>query len=156
MLSYRPSLEVLSFEGMPGWEVWSTNGRSTTGVVRDVVVPCLKELRIKDCPNEEDEYKYGSNFLSSLSSLQKGGGQKRKSVTIKYCKKLLLLKEELGEEGEMNMDKSMPISDHPNVVGFGGNFIHLTSLTDLIIRDCPNMDVPTDGLWPPNLCDFTI
>ncbi|GJW50825.1 zinc finger, CCHC-type containing protein [Tanacetum coccineum] len=282
ILSYRPSLEVLSFEGMPGWEVWSTNGRSTTGVVRDVVFPCLKELRIKDCPSlvefsfkgdkvfpclkelriikfyslvefsfegdevfpclkvlhigdcpisvdelpslrvlridecgdgvlrsvvraapsvtestdvmkydicgnqkkqasnkvlvnlrklkvydcknlvslgekdEEDEYKYGSNFLSSLSSLQKGGGQKRKSVTIKYCKKLLLLKEELGEEGEMNMDKSMPISDHPNVVGFGGNFIHLTSLTDLIIRDCPNMDVPTDGLWPPNLCDFTI
>ncbi|GKE25538.1 NB-ARC domains-containing protein, partial [Tanacetum coccineum] len=51
MLSYRPSLEVLSFEGMPGWEVWSTNGRSTTGVVRDVVVPCLKELRIKDFPS---------------------------------------------------------------------------------------------------------
>ncbi|GKF56217.1 NB-ARC domains-containing protein, partial [Tanacetum coccineum] len=32
----------------------------------------------------------------------------------------------------------------------------LTSLTDLVIWDCPNMDVPTDGLWPPNLCMLCI
>ncbi|PWA90851.1 NB-ARC domains-containing protein [Artemisia annua] len=46
-----PSLEVLSFEGMQGWEVWSTNGTSTTGVIKDAVFPCLKELHIMDCPN---------------------------------------------------------------------------------------------------------
>ncbi|PWA42775.1 hypothetical protein CTI12_AA541380 [Artemisia annua] len=46
-----PSLEVLSFEGMQGWEVWSTNGTSTTGVIKDEVFPCLKELHIMDCPN---------------------------------------------------------------------------------------------------------
>nr|GFB35601.1 NB-ARC domains-containing protein [Tanacetum cinerariifolium] len=47
-----PSLEVLSFEGMLGWEIWSTNGRSTTSqVVRDVAFPCLKELHIIGCPS---------------------------------------------------------------------------------------------------------
>ncbi|GKA52199.1 NB-ARC domains-containing protein [Tanacetum coccineum] len=70
------------------------------------------------------------------------------------------------------------ITDYPNVssiIEFGGNFIHLTtlrivrckstseslfadlqlqsltSLTKLEIGECPSMDVPTDGLWPPNL-----
>ncbi|GKA65287.1 NBS-LRR resistance-like protein, partial [Tanacetum coccineum] len=46
-----PSLEVLSFEVMWGWEVWSTNGRSTTRVVKDAVFPCLKELHIECCPS---------------------------------------------------------------------------------------------------------
>ncbi|PWA84498.1 NB-ARC domains-containing protein [Artemisia annua] len=46
-----PSLEVLSFEGMRGWEAWSTNGTSTAGVIKDAVFPSLKELRIMDCPN---------------------------------------------------------------------------------------------------------
>ncbi|GKA64674.1 NBS-LRR resistance-like protein [Tanacetum coccineum] len=289
-----PSLEVLSFVRMPQWEAWSTNGGSTTGVVRNAVFPCLKELHIIDCPSlvefsfkgdkvfpflqelciegcsnllevsvealpslrvlridgcgdgvlrsvvrvapsvteveiesisgltnevwrgvildlkaveelivircdeirylwepkeaetgskvlvnlrklkldscknlvslgekDEEEYHYGSNLLTSVSSFcdnlkhlscpsnietleirfcnsitcvsfSKGGGQKLKSVTIRSCKKLLLLKEELG------------------------NFIHLTSLTDLVIWKCPNMDVPTDGLWPPNLCRLSI
>ncbi|GJZ26846.1 NB-ARC domains-containing protein [Tanacetum coccineum] len=347
------SLEVLSFELMRGWEVWSTNGRSTTGVVRDAVFPCLKELHIIRCPSlvefsfkgdkvfpfiqelciegcsnllevsvealpslrvlridgcgdgvlrsvvrvapsvteveiesisgltnevwrgvildlkaveelkvkycheirylwestegeagnkvlvnlrklkvwrcknlvslgekdEEEKYNYGSNLLTSLSSIEvhncdnlkhlscpsniekleisycdsitcvsyfsKGGGQKLKSFAIHRCKKLLLLKEELGEKnmGLLVNNKTMPlleyliISNQPNVVEFGGNFIHLTrlvidncestteslfaddlqlqsltSLTDLNLWKCPNMDVPTDGLWPPNLC----
>lgn len=38
-----PSLEVLSFENMPGWEEWSTN--------HGVVFPSLQQLHIKDCPN---------------------------------------------------------------------------------------------------------
>ncbi|GKC06748.1 putative reverse transcriptase domain-containing protein [Tanacetum coccineum] len=46
-----PSLEVLSFEVMWGWEVWSTNSRSTTRVVKDAVFPCLKELHIECCPS---------------------------------------------------------------------------------------------------------
>ncbi|GKC06182.1 hypothetical protein Tco_0997792, partial [Tanacetum coccineum] len=50
------------------WEVWSTNGRSTTGVVRDVVVPCLKELRIKDCPSLNIPYQVlHANEPQSLS-----------------------------------------------------------------------------------------
>nr|GEV40054.1 NB-ARC domains-containing protein [Tanacetum cinerariifolium] len=73
--------------------------------------------------------------------------------------------------------ESVWISEYPNlalIIDFGGNFIHLTtlriedcksteslfgdlqlqtltSLTNLEIVDCPSMDVPTDGLWPPNL-----
>ncbi|KAD6452974.1 hypothetical protein E3N88_07679 [Mikania micrantha] len=39
-----PSLEILSFEKMHGWEKWSiTNGEE--------VFPCLKQLVLKDCPN---------------------------------------------------------------------------------------------------------
>ncbi|PWA70392.1 AMP-dependent synthetase/ligase [Artemisia annua] len=279
-----PSLQVLSFEGMQGWEVWSTNGTSTTGVIKDAVFPCLKELHIIKCPNlveislkalpslkdleirecgdgvlrslvhaapsvtkldiksisgltnevwrgvilgltaveelivwecdeirylweskeaeasskvlvnlsklevyrckkfvslgekDEEEYNYGSNLLTSLRSLllldcenfkhlscphnietlviqycksltsvsffSRGGGQKLRSVTIQNCKKLLLLKEQLGEGGEKNRllinSKSMPMLEyvgifyHPNVASIfelGGNFIHLTTLT---------------------------
>ncbi|GJV38919.1 NB-ARC domains-containing protein, partial [Tanacetum coccineum] len=128
----------------------------------------LRKLKVDSCKNlvslgekDEEEYNYGSNFLTSLSSLEvhkfetldirdcdsitcvsyfsKGGGQKLKSVTIEGCEKLLLLKEELGE-GEKNMglrinSKSMPLLEnlkiyhHPNVVEFGGSFIHLTKLS---------------------------
>ncbi|KAJ0860855.1 putative virus X resistance protein-like, coiled-coil [Helianthus annuus] len=40
-----PSLEILRFESMHGWEVWSTNNE-----VSDAVFPCLRELQINDCP----------------------------------------------------------------------------------------------------------
>nr|XP_043639587.1 putative disease resistance RPP13-like protein 1 [Erigeron canadensis] len=40
-----PSLEILRFERMPRWEVWSVNA---VGVA---VFPCLKELSIRYCPN---------------------------------------------------------------------------------------------------------
>ncbi|GJV30169.1 NB-ARC domains-containing protein [Tanacetum coccineum] len=82
----------------------------------------------------------------------------------------------------MPMLECLRIIDHPNVasiIEFGGNFIHLTSLridncnsaekslfadlqlpsltslTDLLIRNCPSIDVPT-GLWPPNLRELEI
>ncbi|PWA57057.1 NB-ARC domains-containing protein [Artemisia annua] len=74
------------------------------------------------------------------------------------------------------------IAGYPNVasiIEFGGNFIHLTSftlidckstsllftdpqlqsltsLTYLDISNCPSMDVPTAGLWPPNLRRLSI
>ncbi|XP_023735399.1 putative disease resistance protein At3g14460 [Lactuca sativa] len=37
-----PSLEILRFESMSGWEEWSTNSGA---------FPCLQELHIEDCPN---------------------------------------------------------------------------------------------------------
>ncbi|KAM0047007.1 putative P-loop containing nucleoside triphosphate hydrolase, leucine-rich repeat domain superfamily [Helianthus debilis subsp. tardiflorus] len=40
-----PSLEILRFLDMQGWEVWSTNNK-----VFDAVFPCLRELQIVDCP----------------------------------------------------------------------------------------------------------
>ncbi|PWA52635.1 NBS-LRR resistance-like protein [Artemisia annua] len=59
-----PSLEVLSFEGMQGWEVWSTNGTSTAGVIKDAVFPHLKKLHIIVCPN------LGEISLKALPSLR--------------------------------------------------------------------------------------
>ncbi|PWA36361.1 NBS-LRR resistance-like protein [Artemisia annua] len=189
----------------------------------------LRMLEVTQCKNlvslgekDEEEYNYGSNLLSSLSSLMvyycenlkhlscpnnietlkirncnsitcvsffsKGGGKNLKSVQIGECNEKLMIKEELGEGGEKNRllinGKRMPMLENvwiygnPNVapiIEFGGNFIHLTtliirycngtaeslfadlqlpslaSLTTLDIRDCPSMDVPTAGLWPPNL-----
>ncbi|XP_023770219.2 putative disease resistance protein At3g14460 [Lactuca sativa] len=43
-----PSLEILTFDSMPTWEVWSTNNN---GVVDAAVFPCLKKLLILFCPN---------------------------------------------------------------------------------------------------------
>ncbi|XP_035838346.1 putative disease resistance protein At3g14460 [Helianthus annuus] len=42
-LGRLPSLEILRFEDMLSWEVWSTNG--------EVMFPRLRELQIKNCPN---------------------------------------------------------------------------------------------------------
>ncbi|PWA69172.1 Disease resistance protein [Artemisia annua] len=42
-----PSLEILSFHDMRGWEVWSAND----GVIGATAFPCLKELSVHDCPN---------------------------------------------------------------------------------------------------------
>ncbi|KAI7729552.1 hypothetical protein M8C21_026417 [Ambrosia artemisiifolia] len=39
------SLESLGFEDMPGWEIWITNNHDS-----DQMFPCLRELRIKECP----------------------------------------------------------------------------------------------------------
>ncbi|GJV60230.1 hypothetical protein Tco_1466330 [Tanacetum coccineum] len=113
----------------------------------------LRNLYVRECKNmvslgekDEEEYNYGSNLLTSLSSLVEGR-QKLKSTSIIGYKKVLLKEEvELGEGGEKNVllinTKTMPmlqdirISSHPNVasiIEFGGNFIRLTTL---IIIDC--------------------
>ncbi|KAJ0483717.1 putative P-loop containing nucleoside triphosphate hydrolase, leucine-rich repeat domain superfamily [Helianthus annuus] len=42
-LGRLPSLEILRFEDMSSWEVWSTNS--------EAMFPCLRELQIKRCPN---------------------------------------------------------------------------------------------------------
>ncbi|KAJ0860883.1 putative virus X resistance protein-like, coiled-coil [Helianthus annuus] len=40
-----PSLEILTFLDMQGWEVWSTNNE-----VFNAVFPCLQKLEIENCP----------------------------------------------------------------------------------------------------------
>ncbi|CAH1418307.1 unnamed protein product [Lactuca virosa] len=40
-----PSLQVLEFRDMQGWEIWSTNGGD-----KDVSFPCLCEISIINCP----------------------------------------------------------------------------------------------------------
>ncbi|KAJ0717395.1 putative P-loop containing nucleoside triphosphate hydrolase, leucine-rich repeat domain superfamily [Helianthus annuus] len=51
-----PSLEILRFEDMSSWEVWSTNS--------EAMLPCLRELQIKNCPNLIDV------LLEALPSLR--------------------------------------------------------------------------------------
>ncbi|KAM0069319.1 putative leucine-rich repeat domain superfamily [Helianthus debilis subsp. tardiflorus] len=46
LLGRLPSLEILRFEDMSSWEVWSTNSKA--------MFPCLRELQIKNCPNLSD------------------------------------------------------------------------------------------------------
>nr|GEY40707.1 NB-ARC domains-containing protein [Tanacetum cinerariifolium] len=75
-----PRLEVLSFEGMQGWEVWSTNGTSTTGVVKDAVFPRLKELRITNCPNLVNVSPETLPLLKHLEISSCGGGVLRSLV----------------------------------------------------------------------------
>ncbi|CAH1412472.1 unnamed protein product [Lactuca virosa] len=58
-----PSLEILRFEDMKGWEAWSTNNN---GVLVDTTFPCLQELDIKGCPNL---VKVSVEALPSLRSL---------------------------------------------------------------------------------------
>ncbi|GKD97671.1 NB-ARC domains-containing protein, partial [Tanacetum coccineum] len=260
------SLEVLSFELMRGWEVWSTNGRSTTGVVRDAVFPRLKNLHIMRCPSlvefsfkgdkvfpflQELGIKGCSNLLEisveALASLRVlrihgcGDGVLRSvvraapSVTeveigsisgltnevwrgvildlkaveelkVKYCPEIRYLWESTeGEAGSnlltslrsldvwacenlkhlscpSNIEKleisSCDVSDilkglrratdrqkkslksflpfERALVVHDLQLQSLTSLTDLDLWNCPCTDVPTAGLWPPNLCMLSI
>ncbi|XP_024973913.1 putative disease resistance RPP13-like protein 1 [Cynara cardunculus var. scolymus] len=43
-----PSLEVLKFRDMQGWEIWSTDGGEGDGVARSY--PCLREISMINCP----------------------------------------------------------------------------------------------------------
>ncbi|GJX17518.1 NB-ARC domains-containing protein [Tanacetum coccineum] len=69
-----PRLEVLSFEGMQGWEVWSTNGTSTA------VFPRLKELLITNCPNLVNVSLETLPLLKHLEISSCGGGVLRSLV----------------------------------------------------------------------------
>ncbi|MFS8002307.1 hypothetical protein Hanom_Chr13g01200581 [Helianthus anomalus] len=43
-----PSLEVLSFENMKGWEEWAISGGDKVGIF-----PCLPNISIINCPKLE-------------------------------------------------------------------------------------------------------
>nr|GEX72547.1 hypothetical protein [Tanacetum cinerariifolium] len=242
-----PSLEILKFKGMPGWEVWSTNSRSEVlkikecgngvlsslvygapsvtkleivsisgltnevwrGVILDleaveelVVTQChevrylwesevaeasskvlvkLRILFVSNCKNlvslweKDEEYNYGSNLLTSLTllymhgcenfkhlsgpnnietlqinycgsmkcvSFSRGGGQKLKSVDTGNCSEKLMMKS--WEKTERRIGYLSTAKAYMQLPS-------LTSLTTLRIWNCPSMDVPTAGLWPPNL-----
>lgn len=115
--------------------------------LRSLKVGDCENFKHLSCPNNIERLGFfNCNSITCVSFFSRGGGQKLKSVTISGCKKLLLLKEELGEGREKNRllinSKSMPMLEyvsikyHPNVASifeFGGNFIHLTTLE---IIDC--------------------
>ncbi|GJZ26844.1 NB-ARC domains-containing protein [Tanacetum coccineum] len=87
-----PSLEVLSFVRMPQWEAWSTNGGSTTGVVRNAVFPCLKELHIKDCPSLVEFSFKGDKVFPFLQELCMYGCSNLLEVSVEALASLRVLR----------------------------------------------------------------
>nr|GEY24991.1 hypothetical protein [Tanacetum cinerariifolium] len=146
-------------------EIGSTSG--LTNEVCGCVILDLKaveelKLFVTHCKNmvslgEKDEYNYGSNLITSLSScysmacvsFSTGGGQKLKSVTFFDCENLLLKELGGGEKNRLLINsKSMPmleivcIIDHPNVasiIEFEGNFMHLTVISSFEFGKQPHI-----------------
>ncbi|PWA73994.1 NBS-LRR resistance-like protein [Artemisia annua] len=139
--------------------------------LRSLEVWCCENFKHLICPyNIETLRLYYCSSITCVSFSRGGGGQKLKSVLIITCRNMLRIN-----------SKSMPMLEFlyiydcarvASITKFGGNFIHLTSLT---IEDCNSMReslfadlqlpsltlltyleirncmvVPT-GLWPPNL-----
>nr|GEX24975.1 hypothetical protein [Tanacetum cinerariifolium] len=135
------------------------NIRSISGLTNEVwteasskVFMNLRKLEVERChtlvslgeKDDEEEYNYGSNLLTSLSSLEvgccdnlsMGGGHKLKSVSIMSCRKLLLKEKLGGGENYMPMLETLDIYGYPNaawIIEFGSNFMHLRTLS---IRNC--------------------
>ncbi|KAI3693304.1 hypothetical protein L6452_33138 [Arctium lappa] len=72
-----PSLEILRFQDMEGWEVWSTN----SGVV-DVVFSCLQELCVYNCPNLVEVSLEALPSLRVLKVKRSGHGVLRSLVDV--------------------------------------------------------------------------
>ncbi|KAL1338732.1 putative disease resistance RPP13-like protein 1 [Arachis hypogaea] len=65
-----PSLEILTFYGMPAWEKWIHAGESEGCKV----FPCLRELHLEECPQLSGDL---PTFLPSLTNL-----------TMRYCNQI--------------------------------------------------------------------
>ncbi|PWA66319.1 NB-ARC domains-containing protein [Artemisia annua] len=126
------------------------NGSNLLTSLRSLEISGCENFKHLSCPNNIETLGISSCDSITCVSFSKGGGQKLNKT--------------------MPMLESVKICDHPNLALFGSNFIHLTSLkirvckstgdlqlqsltslTSLDIWNCPSMDVPTAGLWPPNL-----
>ncbi|KAJ0716977.1 putative P-loop containing nucleoside triphosphate hydrolase, leucine-rich repeat domain superfamily [Helianthus annuus] len=76
-----PSLEILSFKQMPGWEKWATDTSN--------VFPCLKKLLIRDCHNL---VQVKLEALPSLNVLEIYGCPNLVDVTLQALPSLNVLK----------------------------------------------------------------
>nr|XP_043608742.1 putative disease resistance protein RGA4 [Erigeron canadensis] len=115
-----PSLEILRFEKMPRWEVWSVNA---TGVV---VFPCLKELHVRNCPN------LVKVSLEALPSLR--------NLSVWDCGDVLLT----SLVGVASAITKLDIYRLSNEV-WGGIVKHLGTVEQLSIRECSEIT----SLWEP-------
>ncbi|GKD20157.1 NB-ARC domains-containing protein, partial [Tanacetum coccineum] len=115
-----PSLKVLSFARMPGWEVWTTDSRSGVG---DAVFPCLEELSIEDCPNLVEV------SLETLPSLR--------ILMIKECGNGVLrsLVHAAPSVRKLEIDS---ISGLTNEV-WRGVILDLEAVDELIVRSCDEL-----------------
>ncbi|KAJ0499678.1 putative leucine-rich repeat domain superfamily [Helianthus annuus] len=94
-----PTLEILRFEDMCNWEVWSTNNE-----VLDVAFPCLQKLQIKNCPNLIDISLQALPLLRFLEIQVCGGSVLRSLVTLSSLVNELIIDSLTGLTDEMWRD----------------------------------------------------
>ncbi|KAJ0860117.1 putative P-loop containing nucleoside triphosphate hydrolase, leucine-rich repeat domain superfamily [Helianthus annuus] len=79
-----PSLEILSFVDMPGWEKWSTNS--------GVVFPRLRHLHIINCPNLVEVSLEALPSLNLLETIRCDGSVLRRLVQVGSSVTILIIK----------------------------------------------------------------
>ncbi|KAM0008381.1 putative P-loop containing nucleoside triphosphate hydrolase, leucine-rich repeat domain superfamily [Helianthus debilis subsp. tardiflorus] len=94
-----PTLEILRFEDMRNWEVWSTNHE-----VLDVAFPCLQKLQINNCPNLIDISLEALPLLRFLEIQVCGGSVLRSLVTLSSLVNELIIDSLTGLTDEMWRD----------------------------------------------------
>ncbi|KAJ0717339.1 putative virus X resistance protein-like, coiled-coil [Helianthus annuus] len=111
-LGRLPSLEILRFEDMSSWEVWSTNS--------EAMFPCLRELQIKNCPNLSDV------SLIALPSL-------RVLTIYKCCESVLrILVRAASSTTEIEIVSILGLTDEV----WRGVIENLGAVKELSIQDC--------------------
>ncbi|KAJ0483813.1 putative virus X resistance protein-like, coiled-coil [Helianthus annuus] len=122
-----PSLEILRFESMHGWEVWSTNNE-----VSDAVFPCLRELQIEDCPKL-----IGVSFKTLLSVLPC-----LRKLHIVNCPKMIEF-----SPGALPALEYLHFEDMLGWKTWSTNDADFSCLQELYIDNCPELiDVSADAL----------
>ncbi|CAH1440881.1 unnamed protein product [Lactuca virosa] len=121
-----PSLEVLEFDDMQGWQIWSSIGASDDGTARSF--PCLREISIKRCPLLAKVY---IGFIPSLRFLH-----------IDECCEVVL-------RSMIGVSSSLVELEMLNVKGFtqlhGEDLIRLGAIEYLFFDECDELRY----LWEP-------
>ncbi|CAK9176457.1 unnamed protein product [Ilex paraguariensis] len=157
-----PSLETLSFEGMPEWEEWSCgNAGEFVGHL-----PRLHELTMVHCPKLEEF----THFLVSLQVLElgdcdmlvtllKGGITPRhlshlQCLHVEGCSQLVCLVEE-AQMLHCNLE-SLEVHDCDRLERLPTGLKNHTSLKMLTIRKCPKLVSFPEASLPPMLRSLSI
>jgi len=123
-----PSLEVLKFDNMQGWERWSTSGGNNT--ITTTSFPCLHEISIKRCPKLAQ---VSVGLIPSLSVLH-----------IEECSEVVL-------KSMVSVSSSLVALKLLCIKGFtqlhGEDLVHLGAVKDLYIDNCDELK----HLWEPTL-----
>nr|XP_043608998.1 putative disease resistance RPP13-like protein 1 [Erigeron canadensis] len=179
-----PSLESLEVDNMQCLEKWSTSGGDGVETPRSFLrlrgisiircpkldkvsfglVPSLENLTVEGCPEAvlRDLVGVSSSIRSLDLDAIKGMTQLDTEIlkhlgavedlTIRNCDELRYLWESSSSSSNL---KFVHIANCKNIKSISQEHLQsLTSLEEMVIRECPNMDdsFPSCGLlWPPNL-----
>ncbi|KAJ0860803.1 putative P-loop containing nucleoside triphosphate hydrolase, leucine-rich repeat domain superfamily [Helianthus annuus] len=107
-----PSLEILRFEDMSSWKVWSTNS--------EVMFPCLRELQIRNCPNLIDV------SLEALPSLR--------VLIIAGCSESVLrsLAQSASSDTKLEIESILGLTDEV----WRGVMVNFGAVEELCIQKC--------------------